>query len=191
MLIVLLLLPLIMPIFILICVFIVIADGFPVFYKGPRVGFRGSEFYILKFRTMVKNADKIGGPSTALNDPRLIPIGRTLRKFKLDELPQLFNILYGQMTVVGPRPQVKMWTDLYDDNTKRVFDTPPGLTDYASIEFFDMDSVLGVGDADSNYIKYVEPRKNALRLKYVDTQSIKVDLLILIQTIKKLVIAKS
>jgi lipopolysaccharide/colanic/teichoic acid biosynthesis glycosyltransferase len=159
----------------------------PVFYRGVRAGRNDTTFRIFKFRTMVENAETIGGPSTALNDPRLTPVGRFLRKFKLDELPQLFNILSGDMSFVGPRPQVLKYTSLYDGEFRRILDLRPGLTDYASIEFIDMDKTLGDGDVDQRYLKEIEPRKNELRLKYVNDASFSVDIRILIKTFLRLI----
>jgi lipopolysaccharide/colanic/teichoic acid biosynthesis glycosyltransferase len=135
---------------------------------------------------MVPNAESLGGPSTALGDPRLTRIGATLRKYKLDELPQLLNVLKGEMSLVGPRPQVQAYTDLYSAEEKRILDVRPGLTDFASIEFIHLDSMLGSEDVDEKYAREIEPRKNELRLKYVREQSLATDLLILFRTITRL-----
>lgn len=155
----------------------------PVFYRGERVGYQGQLFKIFKFRTMVVNADKIGGPSTALNDSRLTSIGNALRKYKLDELPQLFNILAGDMSIVGPRPQVKHYVDLYTKEEQKILDVKPGLTDFASIHFIDMDTTLGDGDVDKKYLTEVEPIKNKLRLKYVEEISLLTDIKLILKTI--------
>ena len=108
-------------------------DGGPIFYRGKRVGKGGKEFAMLKFRSMVVNADKIGGPSTSGDDPRLTKIGKFLRKYKLDELPQLFNVLKGDMSFVGPRPEVKHYTDMFSEEEKAILSVRPGITDWASI----------------------------------------------------------
>ena len=152
------------------------------FYIGQRTGVGGRPFGMYKFRTMVLNAESIGGPSTALNDPRLTRIGRFLRKSKLDELPQLFNILRGDMSFVGPRPQVARYTDLYNQEELKILTVRPGLTDYASIHFVDMDQALGSTDVDAKYLEHVEPVKNKLRLKYVHDMSLRTDLSILAMT---------
>jgi lipopolysaccharide/colanic/teichoic acid biosynthesis glycosyltransferase len=135
---------------------------------------------------MVVNAEKIGGASTALNDPRLTNFGKVLRKYKLDELPQLINIMLGDMSFVGPRPQVEKYTALYDDNEKKILNVKPGLTDYASIKFINLDQILGDDDVDEKYIREIEPEKNRLRLKYAREQSFLTDLKILFMTFMQL-----
>lgn len=158
----------------------------PVFYRGDRAGLHGKPFKIYKFRTMVVDAEKIGGPSTGLNDPRITPIGKFLRRYKLDELPQLINILKGEMSFVGPRPQVERYTNLYKGEETIILSVRPGITDYASVHFVNMDSTLGDGDVDRKYATEVEPYKNILRIKYVNEQSFFVDMKILYQTIIRL-----
>jgi len=155
----------------------------PLLYKGTRIGLHGKPFGIYKFRTMVTNAELIGGPSTALNDPRLTPIGKFLRKYKLDELPQLFNILKGEMSFVGPRPQVEVYTSLYSPEERLMLSVKPGLTDFASIHFINQDAVLGDSNVDEKYLKEVEPVKNALRMKYVRESCFSVDMKILLKTL--------
>lgn len=154
----------------------------PVFYRGVRTGLNGKPFRIFKFRTMVANAELIGGPSTALNDPRLTPIGKFLRKYKLDELPQLFNIICGEMSFVGPRPQVEIYTRLYSGEEKLILTVKPGLTDYASIHFINLDALLGDKDVDQKYLHEIEPQKNMLRIKYAKEHSFWIDLKILFRT---------
>lgn len=161
-----------------------------VIYFGKRTGFKAKQFHIFKFRTMVKNAERLGGPSTALNDSRLTRAGRLLRKYKLDELPQLFNILFGTMSFVGPRPQVECYTKLYNEEEQRIFTVKPGLTDFASIYFIDMDHVLGAENADEVYKNEIEPKKNKLRLKYVYEKSFSTDMKILVLTFIALIGAK-
>jgi len=139
-------------------------------------------FRMYKFRTMVPDADQKGGPSTAYADPRMTKAGKILRKTKFDELPQLINIFRGQMSFVGPRPQVKKYTDLYTNEEKIILSVLPGLTDFASLEYFNMDAHLGSGDIDEKYAKEVEPKKNLLRIKYVQEKGVKTDLYILIKT---------
>ena len=158
----------------------------PVFYRGVRTGRYGVPFKIFKFRTMVVNAESIGGPSTALNDPRLTQIGKILRKYKLDELPQLFNILSGEMSFVGPRPQVEKYTKLYQGEEKIILQVKPGLTDYASIHFIHLDTLLGDDDVDEKYMKEIEPLKNKLRIKYAKESSLRVDIKIFFMTVFQL-----
>jgi lipopolysaccharide/colanic/teichoic acid biosynthesis glycosyltransferase len=132
---------------------------------------------------MVENADQIGGFSTAKNDHRLTKIGKWLRKYKLDELPQLFNVILGDMSIVGPRPQVLFYTSKYSGEELIILSARPGITDLASLYFIDMDSVLGETNVDDKYYLEIEPIKNALRIRYVKECSISLDLRIIIETI--------
>ena len=158
----------------------------PVFYRGVRTGKNRVPFRIFKFRTMVTDAESLGGPSTALNDPRLTQTGRFLRKYKLDELPQLINILRGEMSFVGPRPQVLEYTKLYNEEEELILNVKPGLTDYASLKFINLDKILGDENVDDKYQTEVEPEKNKLRLKYVRERSLSTDFKIIFLTISKL-----
>jgi lipopolysaccharide/colanic/teichoic acid biosynthesis glycosyltransferase len=135
---------------------------------------------------MVVDAERLGGPSTALNDPRLTPIGKFLRKYKLDELPQLFNILIGDMSIVGPRPQVEKYTRLYAGSEKAILSVKPGLTDYASIRFINLDAILGDDDVDEKYLLEIEPEKNRLRLMYANNHSFGIDMKIVFMTLVQL-----
>lgn len=160
-------------------------DGGPVFYKGVRVGLNGRLFNMLKFRTMVMDADKIGGSSSPEDDPRITKIGRTLRKFKIDELPQLINVLVGEMSFVGPRPQVQWAVDLYTPEERRLLSVRPGITDNASIAFRNEADILkGSTDPDKDYLEKIAPEKIRLGLEYVDNRSMLVDVAIIIKTIK-------
>jgi lipopolysaccharide/colanic/teichoic acid biosynthesis glycosyltransferase len=154
-----------------------------VFYRGLRTGRDGRPFFILKFRTMVVDAEHKGGGTTALNDPRIFPLGRVLRNTKLDELPQLFNVLRGEMSLVGPRPELPMYTDRYTPEEKMILSVPPGITDYSSIRFSALDEVVGERDADQAFEQLVLPEKNRLRLEYVRTRSFWVDITILVRTV--------
>jgi lipopolysaccharide/colanic/teichoic acid biosynthesis glycosyltransferase len=175
-----------LPVLIAVALMVKLTSSGPALYKGSRTGRFGVPFRILKFRTMVVDAEQLGGPSTALNDRRLTPVGKSLRKYKLDELPELLNIIRGEMSVVGPRPQVKMYTDLYSEEEQAILSVRPGLTDYATIEFVHMDQVLGDDDVDEKYRTEIEPAKNKLRLKYVKERSLLVDLRIVARTIFRL-----
>jgi lipopolysaccharide/colanic/teichoic acid biosynthesis glycosyltransferase len=166
----------------IVAVLIKIQSPGPAFYRGVRSGLYGKTFRIYKFRTMVVDAEKLGGHSTALNDPRLTPIGKFLRKYKIDELPQLMNILIGDMSFVGPRPQVEKYTKLYSDEEKVILSVKPGLTDYASIHFINLDAILGDGDVDEKYLRDIEPVKNKLRIKYVQEHNFWEDMKILFMT---------
>lgn len=182
---------LLFPFFAVVAIIIKVNSPGPVFYRGWRTGLGGRLFRIFKFRTMVVDAEKIGGPSTALNDSRLTGIGKFLRKYKIDELPQLINILTGEMSFVGPRPQVEKYTKLYNSEEQIILSVKPGLTDYASIEFINLDNILGDEQVDEKYLKEVEPRKNKLRIKYVREASFFVDIKILFVTLVQMLRIKS
>ena len=175
--------------FILFPFFVVIAiaikrDSFgPIFYKGKRIGRFGKPFLIYKFRTMVVNADKKGASSTADDDTRLTKIGIFLRKYKLDELPQLINILKGEMSFVGPRPQVAWAVKLYSDEEKKILNVRPGITDYASIKFSNEGEILkGSSDPDKAYMEKIHPEKMKLGLQYAQNHSLWIDIKILYKT---------
>lgn len=177
-----------LPIFIVTAVLIKLNSKGPVFFRGDRVGLYGKPFRILKFRTMVVNAEKLGGPSTANDDPRITKTGKFLRKYKLDELPQLINILKGEMSFVGPRPEVPLEIDTYNNEEKRVLTVKPGITDYASLTFHNEGEILkGSSDPHQTYREKIRPEKLRLALKYVEKQSFWVDLEIIIQTIRALI----
>jgi lipopolysaccharide/colanic/teichoic acid biosynthesis glycosyltransferase len=178
---------LLLPVLVIIAIGIKLSSKGPVFYRGLRIGLNGNHFRIYKFRTMVADAEKIGGPSTALDDQRLTKIGKFLRKYKLDELPQFINIIKGEMSLVGPRPQVEAYTKLYTADEKIILSVKPGLTDYSSIRFINLDSILGNNEVDRKYIQEVEPEKNKLRVKYARNHSLSVDIKIIMQTIKRLI----
>jgi lipopolysaccharide/colanic/teichoic acid biosynthesis glycosyltransferase len=163
------------PFLLVISIAIIVDSGFPIFYKADRGGYKGKTFKIYKFRTMVKDADKIGGGTTALNDSRITKIGHFLRKTKLDEVPQLINIIKGEMSFVGPRPELLRYTSQYDDVEKYILKVRPGITDFSSIEFINLDEIVGGENADEMYEKYVLKRKNLLRIKYVSTISFAID----------------
>jgi lipopolysaccharide/colanic/teichoic acid biosynthesis glycosyltransferase len=163
-------------------------DGGPVFYRGLRVGRWGRPFRIYKFRTMVLNAEKIGGPSTSDDDPRITRVGRFLRKYKLDELPQLINVLKGEMSFVGPRPEVQLEVDLYTEGEEALLNVRPGITDYASIRFHDEGEILrGSPDPHEAYRRLIRPEKIKLGLEYVRNHSLWVDLRIMVETFGTLV----
>jgi lipopolysaccharide/colanic/teichoic acid biosynthesis glycosyltransferase len=136
-----------------------------------------------KFRSMVLNADKIGGSSTPDDDPRITPIGKTLRRYKLDELPQLFNVVKGEMSLVGPRPQVQWAVDLYTPEQRGVLTVPPGITDYASVRFPNEGEILkGSTDPDRDYMEKIHPEKMRLSLEYVRQRLLLTDLKVIAQT---------
>lgn len=157
----------------------------PVFYRGVRVGRFGKPFRIFKFRTMVWNADKIGGPSSAADDPRITRAGAFLRKYKLDELPQLLNVVRGEMSFVGPRPEVLDEVRLYNDEEKALLSVRPGITDWASIRFRNEGEILrGSPDPHVAYREKIRPEKIRLGLDYVRDHSLLIDAKIIVQTLK-------
>jgi lipopolysaccharide/colanic/teichoic acid biosynthesis glycosyltransferase len=171
------------PVLVVIAVAILLESRGPIIYRGTRTGRYGNPFKILKFRTMVPNAELLGGTTTGKEDPRLTRIGKHLRRFKLDELPQLINVLKGDMSLVGPRPEVDEYTALYDEDEKRILSVRPGITDFASLQFVNLAEIVGTEDVDRKYKDFVRPQKNRLRLKYVDERSLWVDLKILFKTV--------
>lgn len=172
------------PFYLLISLAVVIDTGFPVLYKAERGGYRGESFRIFKYRSMVKDADKIGGGTTALNDSRITRVGNLLRKTKLDETPQLINIMKGEMSFVGPRPELIRYTSEYEGAEKLILQVRPGITDYSSLEFINLDELVGTEEnADEIYETKVLKVKNSLRIKYVATVSFKTDIEIFFKTV--------
>ncbi len=164
--------------------FIKAEDHGSVFYRGPRVGLGGRPFRILKFRTMRQDAERSGVMSTANDDPRITRIGSVLRRYKLDELPQLWNVLCGEMSLVGPRPEVQRFVDLYTEEEREILTVRPGLTDWASLWNIDEGAILeGSADPDRAYCELIRPRKIQLQLAYVRQTGFRTDLGILFQTI--------
>ncbi|MDR1645155.1 MAG: sugar transferase [Tannerellaceae bacterium] len=176
-----------LPLFFLLAIAIKIDSRGPVFYRALRGGYRDIPFEIFKFRTMIVNADKIGGSTTALNDSRITKVGKTLRKTKLDEIPQLINIIKGDMSFVGPRPEILAYTSKYTPEEKRILSVRPGITDISSLKYISLDEVVGSLNADEYYEKYVFHDKNRLRLEYVDKQSFLLDARLFLKTALKVV----
>jgi lipopolysaccharide/colanic/teichoic acid biosynthesis glycosyltransferase len=165
-----------------------IQDRRSPFYIAPRAARGGGIFRIIKFRSMVVNADKIGGSSTAATDRRITPVGRFVRAYKLDELIQLWNVVKGEMSLVGPRPQVLSDTALYTSVEKRMLSVPPGITDPASIVFSDEGEILkGSSDPDLLYNQIIRPWKSRLALAYIDHRSFGNDLWLILLTLVALV----
>ncbi len=159
-------------------------DGGPVFFRGVRIGKEGRPFNMYKLRTMVACAEKMGASSTPEDDPRITDVGRFLRKYKLDELPQLMNVLKGDMSLVGPRPEVPSAVELYSAEYKRLLTVKPGMTDYASIRFRNEGEILkGSQDPDKDYREKIAPEKIRLGLEYVGRASLVTDLKIIVATL--------
>ncbi|MBN2121170.1 MAG: sugar transferase [Candidatus Omnitrophica bacterium] len=176
------------PLFLIVAIFIKLEDKGPVFYPGIRVGKGGKHFKMFKFRTMVVNADKIGGPSTADDDPRLTRVGRLIRKFKLDEIPQLINVFLGQMSFVGPRPEVPFYVDMFTQEERKILNVRPGITDWACLWNPDEGAILaGSPDPEKAYMEKIRPTKIKLQLKYVNEHSFFTDLKIMFLTLKTII----
>lgn len=176
------------PFFIIIGLIIVIDSHGGVFYKQVRVGKDNIDFYLFKFRSMSTDADKKGLLTVGGRDSRITRIGYFIRKYKLDELPQLLNVFIGDMSLVGPRPEVRKYVDLYNEQQKQVLAVKPGITDYASIEYSNENELLGKAEnPEQVYIDEIMPAKLMLNMKYISEKSIITDLKIIFKTIGKII----
>lgn len=172
------------PFFLLIFVLIKIDSKGPGFYLQDRIGRNGRIFRLFKFRTMHINADRLHAITVGSRDPRITRIGFYLRKFKLDELPQLINVLLGDMSFVGPRPELKKFVDLYNREQLRVLSVRPGITDPASIKFRNENALLeGKDDPIQHYVDVIMPEKLAINLDYIDRRSFAFDVKLIFTTI--------
>ena len=177
------------PVYLCISVLILLKDGRPVFFKQERVGRNRKNFLLCKFRSMsvLKGADL--GQFDAGNNSRVTPLGAALRKCKLDELPQLWNVIRGDMSLVGPRPEVSKWVEAYPKRWDRVLKARPGITDPASIRFRNEEELLAKSsDPDVDYRDVILPQKLSLYEDYVDRSSIISDLLIILKTVKIIIL---
>ena len=176
-----------LPILLLIALIILINSGGGILFFQKRVGKKNKDFTLIKFRTMVKGSEKLGSLTIGEKDERITGIGSFLRRYKLDELPQLINVIAGDMSIVGPRPEVRKYVDLYNDEQKKVLLVKPGLTDYASIEFLNENELLGKSeDPEQTYIKEIMPAKLELNKKYLLHRSVPIYFQIIGRTIRKL-----
>ena len=176
------------PIFIVLAIWIKIDSKGPVFYKQVRVGQNSIDFGLFKFRSMVVDADKKGLITVGGRDPRITRSGYFIRKYKLDELPQLINVLVGDMSRVGPRPEVRKYVDLYTDEQQKVLSVKPGITDYASIEYMDENEILGKSsDPEKTYIEEIMPEKIKYNMKYISNKSLFEYFKIILLTVLKIV----
>ena len=171
-----------MPLSLTVGLLILLTLGWPVFYSAKRTGTGYSQFTMHKFRTM-KVAEGPTSHHSGDDDPRMSSVGRMVRKFKLDELPQLWNIAKGEMSFVGPRPESPDYTQLYTEEQQQILELRPGITDFASIEFSDLGSILTGDDPDKIYFEKVWDRKMELRMKYVRERSFLIDLKLIILTL--------
>jgi lipopolysaccharide/colanic/teichoic acid biosynthesis glycosyltransferase len=175
------------PIFVVIAVWIKLDSPGSILFRQVRIGRFGKPFRIYKFRTMAVDADSKGRQITAGDDPRITRTGRFLRRYKLDEFPQLLNVFIGDMSIVGPRPEVPRYVEMFHDQYKDVLTVKPGLTDYAAIEFRDEESVLKqYANPEDGYIKEVLPKKIELYKKYLTERSLKTDIKVILWTLKKI-----
>jgi len=173
------------PFFVVIALLIKLTSPGPVFYRGIRSGRYGTQFQIVKFRSMVTGADR-GAGTTSRNDPRITPIGRFLRRHKLDEMPQLFNVLLGQMSLVGPRPELPRYTDQYSGEELLILEVKPGITDYSSLKFSKLNELIDDDDPDRAFEENILKEKNRLRIQYVNNCSFWRDLDLLFLTMVRI-----
>lgn len=178
------------PVFLIMSIWIKTDSKGPVFYKQVRVGKDNMDFLLYKFRSMITDADKKGLLITVGGkDPRVTKSGYFIRKYKLDELPQLINVFMGDMSLVGPRPEVRKYVDMYNDEQRKVLSIRPGITDYASIEYMDENKILGEAeDPERSYIEVIMPEKIRYNMKYIENQSIGEYFKIIFLTIWKILV---
>lgn len=174
------------PFLIFISLLIKISDRGPVFYRASRVGQFGRIFKMYKFRSMIIDAEKKGPSSASSSDSRITGMGKILRKYKLDELPQLINVVKGEMSIVGPRPEEKRFTDMFNETEKKILSAKPGITDWASLWNSNEGELLqGSDDPDKTYLEQIRPKKIQLQLEYVNDRNFLIDLKIFLLTVKK------
>lgn len=174
------------PILLVVAIAIKIDSKGNILFMQKRIGKNGVPFYIYKFRTMVSDAEKIGKQITVGKDNRITKVGAFLRKYKIDELPQLFNVLKGDMSLVGPRPEVPKYVDLYTESEKRVLEVRPGITDLASLRYKDENDILGnVDNPEEYYINVIMKDKLKLNLEYIEKSNLIFDISLIFKTIIK------
>jgi lipopolysaccharide/colanic/teichoic acid biosynthesis glycosyltransferase len=184
----LILLSIFLPFGLLISVWILIESSGGVFYKQVRIGHKGIPFKMFKFRSMRQNSDKLGQLTVGMRDPRITRSGYFIRKYKLDEFPQFINVLKGDMSIVGPRPEVKEFVDLYTDEQRKILNVKPGITDYASLDYFKENELLGLSDDPrKTYIDEIMPAKIELNMKYIQHPGLLNDIKIMWRTFLKIV----
>jgi lipopolysaccharide/colanic/teichoic acid biosynthesis glycosyltransferase len=180
------------PLLLIIALFVKATSPGPALYRGKRAGLQGRIFKMYKFRTMVVDAERLGGSCTSEGDPRVTRSGYWLRKFKLDELPQLLNVLVGDMSLVGPRPEVQEYVQLFTPEERAILSVRPGITDWASL--WDRDeaqALAGHPDPERAYLELIRPEKIRLQLEYVRRRSFATDLAILFATLRILALRGS
>jgi lipopolysaccharide/colanic/teichoic acid biosynthesis glycosyltransferase len=178
---------LLFPVFVVLSLFINLTSKGGVFYLQQRIGRNSEPFMLYKFRSMYVSSDKAGLLTVGKKDPRITPIGYFIRKYKLDELPQLFNVIKGEMSLVGPRPEVEKYTRLYTNEQKKVLSVVPGITDYASIHFSNENELLdAVSNPEEYYINEIMPEKLKLNLIYINHYNLKNYFTIIFKTLLKI-----
>ena len=176
------------PILILICLLIILDSKGGIFFKQIRVGKGNKDFKMLKFRTMKTDSEKKGFLTIGNKDNRITKVGYYLRKYKLDELPQLINVLKGDMSIVGPRPEVRKYVDMYNEQQLKVLSVRPGLTDFASIEYINESEILSKSDKpEETYINEIMPAKLNINLNYINKKSFLTDCIIITRTFIKII----
>lgn len=176
------------PLFLIIYFLIIMESKGGGFYIQNRVGINGSDFKLYKFRSMVVDSDKKGLITIGGNDSRITQMGLFIRKYKIDELPQLFNVFIGDMSLVGPRPEVRKYVDLYSPEQFKVLNVKPGITDYSSIEYVDENEILGsVTNPEQIYIERIMPDKIRLNMRYIDNKSVKEYLKLIFLTLREII----
>lgn len=184
----LLILTIFFPFGILISIWILFESKGGIFYRQERIGKNSKPFRIYKFRSMRQDSDKLGKITVGMRDPRITRSGYFVRRYKLDEFPQFLNVLKGEMSIVGPRPEVKEYVDLYNEEQRKVLEVKPGITDYASIEYSKENELLGKSsDPNKTYIEEIMPAKLELNKKYLKNPSISNDLKIMWLTFKSMI----
>ncbi len=176
------------PVWIVVAIWIAVTSPGGVFFRQKRTGYNGEDFDLLKFRSMRIGADRQGLITIGGHDSRITRVGYFIRKYKIDELPQLFNVLKGDMSLVGPRPEVRKYTDMYTDEQRRVLSIRPGITDYASIKYADENVILGqADDPDKVYVEQIMPDKIRLNMRYIENHNLREYFKIIFLTIKKII----
>jgi len=170
------------PLFISIIVILKVTKGGPVLYRGIRTGRYGRPFYIYKFRSMLVGADA-GAGTTSGNDSRVTSVGRFLRRYKLDELPQLLNVLMGDMSIVGPRPELPRYTSQYRGEERLILEVLPGITDYSSIKYSNLNELIGDNDPNREFEEKLLKQKNLLRIQYVKDRKFWLDVKLIVRTL--------
>ena len=180
------------PLFFILSLLIILTSGLPFLYSQARVGLHGKDFKIHKFRTMYPDAEKRGSLTLGIRDPRITPIGYFLRKYKFDELPQLFNVLKGEMSIVGPRPEVRKYVDLYSSEQAKILNVKPGITDWASIMYKDEDVILSKStNTEKDYVEIILPDKIKHNLIFINNYRVLEYLRIIIVTLWRILIQKN